>query len=68
MERLDADARSILVLRDVRGFDYAQIGEVLEIPVGTVKSRIFRARSALRGFMESLADPLNGATEQENRA
>ena len=55
MDRLDADARAILVLRDVRGFDYAQIGEVLDVPVGTVKSRIFRARAALRDFMESMS-------------
>jgi RNA polymerase sigma-70 factor (ECF subfamily) len=57
MDRLDADARAILVLRDVRGFDYAQIGEVLDVPVGTVKSRIFRARAALREIMESLGAP-----------
>jgi RNA polymerase sigma-70 factor (ECF subfamily) len=68
MGRLDADARSILVLRDVRGFDYAQIGEVLEIPVGTVKSRIFRARAALRELMESLADSRDNTAGQEKTA
>lgn len=57
MDRIEPDARAILVLRDVRGFDYARIGEVLDMPVGTVKSRIFRARAALREQMERLGQP-----------
>ena len=35
------------MLRDVLGLDYAQIAEVLEIPIGTVRSRIARGRQAL---------------------
>jgi len=46
--RLEPDFRAILVLRDVEDCDYEQIGEILELPVGTVKSRLFRARAALR--------------------
>lgn len=49
---LDADQRAILVLRDVRGLDYDQIAVVLGVAVGTVKSRLFRAREALRGILE----------------
>lgn len=48
MRELDSDMRAILVLRDLQELDYAQIGEVLGIPIGTVKSRLFRARVALR--------------------
>jgi RNA polymerase sigma-70 factor (ECF subfamily) len=48
MDDLDADMRAILVLRDVQDLDYQQLAEVLEIPIGTVKSRLFRARAALR--------------------
>ncbi len=51
---LDAEQRSILVLRDVRGLDYREVAETLSIPVGTVKSRLFRARQALREAVESL--------------
>jgi RNA polymerase sigma-70 factor (ECF subfamily) len=48
LRELDPDMRAILVLRDFQELDYQQIGEVLEIPIGTVKSRLFRARVALR--------------------
>ncbi len=49
---LPADQRAILVLRDVQGLDYEQIAAVLETAVGTVKSRLFRARAALRAALE----------------
>jgi RNA polymerase sigma-70 factor (ECF subfamily) len=45
---LDAEYRAALVLRDIEGMDYQEIADVLEVPVGTVKSRIFRGRMALR--------------------
>ncbi len=46
--RIDEHHRAVLVLRDIEGFDYHSIAEVLEITVGTVKSRVHRARAALR--------------------
>jgi RNA polymerase sigma-70 factor (ECF subfamily) len=52
---IDPDMRSILVLRDMQGLDYQQIAEVLGAPIGTVKSRLFRARTALRQAMEELS-------------
>lgn len=51
--RLTPDQRAIIVLRDAQGLDYEQIGEVLGIAVGTVKSRLFRARGALREAVEA---------------
>lgn len=41
------DFRAAVVLRDLSGFDYAEIAEVLGVPVGTVKSRIARGRALL---------------------
>jgi len=46
--RIEADYRIVLVLRDIEGFDYQQMAELLDLPLGTVKSRLFRARLALR--------------------
>ena len=54
LDRLDADSRAILVLRDVQDLDYEQMAEALEVPIGTVKSRLFRARAALREAVEAL--------------
>lgn len=48
MGRIDPAQRAILILRDIQELDYKQIADVLDIPEGTVKSRLFRARSALR--------------------
>ncbi len=45
---LDDDQRAVLVLRDLEELDYHQIAQTLDLPVGTVKSRLFRARLALR--------------------
>ncbi|MEM1354844.1 MAG: sigma-70 family RNA polymerase sigma factor [Planctomycetota bacterium] len=54
IDRLDVDFRAVLVLRDLREMDYQQIADVLDVKVGTVKSRLFRARLALRQEMQKL--------------
>jgi RNA polymerase sigma-70 factor, ECF subfamily len=53
------DFRIALVLCDLYGFGHAQAAEILGIPVGTVKSRVFRGRLALG---EQLAEPEGGGT------
>ena len=52
MDRLDPEYRALLVMRDMEGFDYRQMADVLGLPLGTLKSRLFRARMALRDLLE----------------
>lgn len=49
---LAEDHRQVLVLREFDGLDYEQIAAIIETPVGTVRSRLFRARSQLREALE----------------
>lgn len=48
LEKLDADARDVLLLREYEQLSYAEIGALLRVPVTTVRSRLFRARLALK--------------------
>ncbi|WP_278287095.1 sigma-70 family RNA polymerase sigma factor [Clostridium aceticum] len=48
INQLNYEQRTIIVLRDIQGFSYQQIAEMLEISVGTVKSRINRGRNHLK--------------------
>lgn len=57
LAELEPEQRAMLVLRDVRGLEYEHIAEVLGVPLGTVKSRIFRARAALRAVLEATDGP-----------
>jgi len=57
LETLDEPFRVVLVLRDMQDMDYAEIADVLGVPTGTVKSRLFRARRMLRERLEHLGPP-----------
>ena len=48
---LPVELRETVVLRDVEGWDYREIAAALDIPIGTVESRIFRARQRLRQLL-----------------
>jgi len=48
LETLKPDFRMVVELSDLQGFSYREIADMLEIPIGTVMSRLFRARQALR--------------------
>jgi RNA polymerase sigma-70 factor (ECF subfamily) len=45
---LDADSKEVLLLRDAEDLSYEEIAEVLDVPVGTVRSRLHRARAEVR--------------------
>ncbi len=51
---LPGDLREAVTLRDVQGLEYREIAQVLGVPIGTVESRIFRARQKLRPLLEPL--------------
>jgi len=51
--KLDEGQRAVVVLRDIEGMNYSQISKVLDVELGTVKSRLSRARSNLREILEA---------------
>jgi RNA polymerase sigma-70 factor (ECF subfamily) len=52
IDRLPFDQRSILLLKEIEGLSYDEIAETLELPLGTVKSRLARARRSLRDRLD----------------
>ncbi len=54
MLQLEEPQRAVMVLRDIEGMNYAQIADVLNIELGTVRSRLSRARSHLREILEAM--------------
>lgn len=57
MKNLPDRFRQLLVLRELEGLSYQELADVLEIPIGTVMSRLSRARDALRGALDSELKP-----------
>ena len=53
IDTLPADQRITLVLSDVQGMSYQEIAETMEVSLGTVKSRLARARSKLRDYLRA---------------
>ena len=56
LQQLSDEHRHILVLREMEEMDYVAISDVLELPVGTVRSRLHRARLQLKEILESKMD------------
>ena len=54
---LDEDSRSIIVLREVQGQSYQELAQALDVPEGTVKSRLSRARDALKARLLKRVEP-----------
>ncbi len=57
--RLSDEYRSIVTLRDLEGMSYRDIAETLDIPIGTVESRLFRARQELRALWRKSKEAQN---------
>ena len=56
LAKLSAEHREVLAMKDLDGLRYEEIAEVLGVPVGTVRSRLHRARLELRGLLSGLDD------------
>jgi RNA polymerase sigma-70 factor (ECF subfamily) len=55
---LDSEFREVIVLRDIQGFSYEEISDMLNIAVGTVKSRLHRARIAVKNCLRKFIGEL----------
>jgi RNA polymerase sigma-70 factor (ECF subfamily) len=56
MEALPEELRAAIVLREIEGLSYEEIAEAMNCPIGTVRSRIFRAREAVAEKLRPLLD------------
>jgi RNA polymerase sigma-70 factor (ECF subfamily) len=60
IEELSNEHKTVIVLRDIQGFSYDEISDIMKCPEGTVKSRINRARKALREILKKQKELLSG--------
>lgn len=56
---LPEEYRTVIVLRDIQGFTYEEIANIIKCPEGTVKSRINRARQALKKILQQKKELIN---------
>lgn len=63
VEKLAATDREILLLREFEQLSYVEIADLLELPLNTVRSRLFRARTALRDLLEPSAAAVNESSK-----
>jgi RNA polymerase sigma-70 factor (ECF subfamily) len=60
IEALSDDLRQAITLREIEGLSYEEIAELMNCPIGTVRSRIFRAREAIAARLRPLLDTRDG--------
>jgi RNA polymerase sigma-70 factor (ECF subfamily) len=60
MDALPAELRQAVTLREIEGMSYEEIAEVMNCPIGTVRSRIFRAREAISARVKPMLDNQSG--------
>ncbi len=61
VRQLPDEQRTMIILRDIQGFSYDEISRILKCPQGTVKSRISRARLALRDILKNSGELFNAS-------
>ena len=75
LEQLPEDFKTVIILCDIEDFTYEEISKIVDIPIGTVRSRLFRARNALKeklakyaiekGYEDKRGKKRGGSTEEE---
>lgn len=70
LEALSPDFRVVVVLADIDGLDYSEVARIVRVPLGTIKSRLARARLRLRQCLQAFWELLPAAfrLQSENRA
>ena len=58
LERLPEEFKTVILLCDIEGFSYEEIADIIDKPIGTVRSRLFRARNLLKSYLEKYAKNL----------
>ncbi len=58
LSKMENDLSALIILKDIQGFEYQEIAEIFKIPVGTVKSRLHRAREILKNILKPQLDEL----------
>ncbi len=59
IDKLSPKFKEVIILRDIQGFAYEEISETLNVPLGTIKSRVNRARLKLQEDLKHLFDEIN---------
>jgi RNA polymerase sigma-70 factor (ECF subfamily) len=67
LEKLGDSEREILMLREYEQLSYAEIADLMDLPINTVRSRLFRARMALKEFLEPAERTSETAATSESR-
>jgi len=67
IENLPSELRTAITLREMDGMSYEEIGDVMECPIGTVRSRIFRARESIDKAMAPLLENTSDNNEQQTK-
>ena len=66
LSTLSEEMQTALILHDVEGLEYREIAEIMEVPIGTIMSRIFRARQRLRPLLVDLLGPRDTTPTDES--
>jgi len=62
---LAVDFRTVIILADLEGFTYEEMAKILDIPIGTVRSRLHRARNLLKETLKGYAQSMGYGRDEE---